>query len=81
MMREDHESLKGVNSGMSTADPISSDRERAASIKHDLALALAGVAEVMDRARSFGLTAGWQGVAVMPSGKHEATGITVARYF
>ena len=57
------------------------DQERASQFKHELGVALATVAEVMDRARAAGFVLSWQGVPIGQTGRHEPSGITCARYY
>lgn len=58
-----------------------SDTELAAQYKHDMTLALQAVTLIMDRARAQGLIIGFVNIGMTQSGKYEAGGITVARYF
>lgn len=58
-----------------------SDKELANQYRQELATALQSVAEVMDRAKAQGFTLAWQGTSLLPSGKTEFVGLTVARYF
>lgn len=77
----DHNDTKNLNTGERQSPEHSSDTELAVQYKHDMTLALQAVTLIMDRARAQGLIVGFVNIGMTQSGKYEAGGITVARYF